>query len=96
MARFRNSSIFSSLIFPCFSGGFLFFAGSSPFTAAKQQEPVCLLPEEYDVWSCDWAKKQEGCFCQENSRVGRLKKSGSGYSSREPAVNRCTGREPDP
>ena len=62
MARFRNSSIFSSLIFPAFLGVFLFFAGSSPFTAAKQQEPVCLLPEEYDVWSCDWAKNGRVVF----------------------------------
>ncbi|NLY88521.1 MAG: hypothetical protein GX085_02720 [Firmicutes bacterium] len=56
MARSRNHTFFSNLLFPGFLLGFLFFAGSSPFFAARLQEPVCLLPEEYDVWGCDWGK----------------------------------------
>lgn len=55
MARFRNFSFCSKFI-PIFLLGFLFFAVNSPFAAAKPQEPVCLLPEEYDVWGCDWGK----------------------------------------
>jgi len=56
MARCRNSSFRTSLIFPVVLWGFLFLAGSSLFSAPKVQEPESLLPEEYDVWGCDWAK----------------------------------------
>lgn len=47
-------STYFLLMFGIFSS-LLFFSGSSTFFAARLQEPVRLLPEEYDVWGCDWS-----------------------------------------
>jgi len=55
MARPGNGSFFANFT-PVFLLGLLFFAGTSLFSAAKPEEPACLLPEEYDVWGCDWGK----------------------------------------
>lgn len=35
--------------------GVLFFLGSSFFPANTEEKVVRLVPEEYDVWSCDWS-----------------------------------------